>query len=86
MNCIAYGLIDTRLNMPRDGGDNVVTIEGKQIELGLSRKFRENTEALIPLGRMGTTEEAADGAYLFCIPESNYVSGQVLLVSGGLSI
>lgn len=86
VNCVAYGLIETRLNMLREEGDNVVDIEGHRIELGLSRKFKENTEAIIPLGRAGTPEEAADGAYLFCIPESNYVSGQVLLVSGGLSI
>jgi 3-oxoacyl-[acyl-carrier protein] reductase len=85
VNCVAYGLIETRLNMPRDAGGNLVTIEGHEIELGLSRKFRESTEALIPLGRIGTAEEAADGAYLFCIPESNYVSGQVLVVAGGLS-
>lgn len=85
VNCIAYGLIDTRLNMPRENGGNQVRIEGHDIELGLSRRFRENTEALIPLGRMGTPEEAAGGAYLFCIPESDYVSGQVLLVAGGLS-
>ncbi len=86
VNCVAYGLIETRLNMPRDEGGNHATIEGRTIELGLSRKFRENTEALIPLGRIGTPEEAADGAYLFCIPESNYVSGQVLVVGGGLSV
>ncbi len=86
VNCVAYGLIETRLNMLREEGGNVVDIEGHRIELGLSRKFKENTEAIIPLGRAGTPEEAADGAYLFCIPESNYVSGQVLLVSGGLSI
>ncbi|MGO4841148.1 SDR family oxidoreductase, partial [Rhizobiaceae sp. 2RAB30] len=44
------------------------------------------TEMLIPLGRIGTPAEAADGVYLFCIPESNYISGQVLVVSGGLAI
>ncbi|WP_274631205.1 SDR family NAD(P)-dependent oxidoreductase [Arvimicrobium flavum] len=86
VNCVAYGLIETRLNMLRETGGNVVRIEGHEIELGLSRRFKENTEAMIPLGRIGTAEEAADGAYLFCIPESNYVSGQVVTVSGGLSI
>lgn len=86
VNCVAYGLIETRLNMPREAGDNQATIEGRPIELGLSQKFRDNTTALIPLGRIGTPEEAADGAYLLCIPEANYISGQVLIVSGGLSI
>ena len=85
VNCVAYGLIETRLNAPREEGDTRVTIEGHDIEFGLSRRFRDNTEALIPLGRIGTPEEAADGAYLLCIPESNYVSGQVLVVAGGLA-
>ena len=38
---------------------------------------------MIPLGRAGTPEEAAGAVYLFCIPESNYVSGQTLVVAGG---
>ena len=32
-----------------------------------------------------TPEEAADAVYLFCIPESNYVSGQTLMCTGGLT-
>jgi 3-oxoacyl-[acyl-carrier protein] reductase len=43
-------------------------------------------KAMIPLGRGGTAEEAADGVYLFCTPESNYISGQIVTVGGGLSI
>jgi 3-oxoacyl-[acyl-carrier protein] reductase len=38
------------------------------------------------LGRGGTAEEAANGVYLFCTPESNYISGQIVTVGGGLSI
>ena len=29
-----------------------------------------------PLGRGGTPEEAAGSVYLFCMPESNYITGQ----------
>jgi len=86
VNCIAYGMIETRLNALREPDGPTATVEGHAIEFGQSRKFRESTEALIPLGRSGTPEEAADGAYLFCIPESNYISGQVLVVAGGLAI
>jgi 3-oxoacyl-[acyl-carrier protein] reductase len=38
---------------------------------------------LIPLGRPGTTAEAAGGVFLLCSPWSNYVHGQVLHVTGG---
>jgi 3-oxoacyl-[acyl-carrier protein] reductase len=41
---------------------------------------------MIPMGRPGTPEEAADGVYLFCTPESNYISGQTVIVGGGVSI
>ncbi len=36
-------------------------------------------------GGQGTPEEAADGVYLFCSPESNYISGQVVTVGGGIT-
>ena len=42
-------------------------------------------ERTIPLGRGGTADEAAGAVYLFCIPESDYVSGQTLMCSGGIT-
>jgi len=41
---------------------------------------------MIPIGRGGTPEEAADAVYLFCSPESNYISGQLIVAGGGLLI
>ena len=46
----------------------------------------EALQKMIPLGRAGTVEEAANAVYLFCTPESNYISGQVLVCGGGLLI
>ena len=34
----------------------------------------------------GGPAEDADAVYLFCCPESNYVSGQTLVCGGGLSL
>lgn len=39
---------------------------------------------IILLGRVGTPAEAAGATYLFCSPDSDYVSGQTLVVSGGV--
>jgi len=43
----------------------------------------QNLETLIPMGRAGTPAEAAGAVYLFCIPESNYISGQIVICGGG---
>ena len=41
---------------------------------------------MIPLGRAATPDEAARGIAFLCSPWSDYVTGQVLNVSGGVSI
>jgi 3-oxoacyl-[acyl-carrier protein] reductase len=38
---------------------------------------------MIPLGRGGFPGEAAGAVYLFCSPDSDFVSGQTLVVTGG---
>ena len=51
--------------------------------------MKEGIEAVkrqIPLRRVGTPEEAAGGVLLLCLPEADYISGQVLEVTGGLSM
>jgi len=42
-------------------------------------------ECNIPLGHGGTPDDAAGAVYLLCIPESDNVSGQTLVSSGGLT-
>src|ERR1044072_3704625 len=39
---------------------------------------------MIPLGRGGLPEEAAGAIYLFCSPDSDFVSGQTLVGTGGI--
>ncbi|MGI9132451.1 MAG: SDR family NAD(P)-dependent oxidoreductase [Rhodoferax sp.] len=84
VNCVAYGLIKTRLTVVADG-DATATIEGREIKVGVNPDLMTAMERMIPLGRGGTPEEAAGAIYLFCIPESDYVSGQTLICSGGLT-
>ena len=38
---------------------------------------------MVPLGRGGTPDEAAGAVFLFCTPESNYISGQTIVCGGG---
>lgn len=85
VNCVAYGLIRTRLTDTEAGNGASANIAGNDIKLGVNPAVMDQMERTIPLGRVGTPQDAANAAYLFCIPESDYVSGQVLLCSGGMT-
>jgi 3-oxoacyl-[acyl-carrier protein] reductase len=84
VNAVAFGHIDTRLTATYDdGGPTVVEIEGRQIGTGVPQWVVDAYVPSIPLGRVGTPEDAAGSVYILCLPEADYVSGQVLLVTGG---
>ena len=83
VNSVAFGLIRTRLTEADAQAGASIDIEGQKIRVGVNPQILKNAEAMIPLGRGGTPQEAAGAVYLFCIPESNYVSGQVLVCGGG---
>ncbi len=85
VNCVAFGFIETRLTKASDDPETEIEIEGRKIKAGVPAAMLDSLNAMIPLGRAGTPEEAAGSIYLFCIPESDYVSGQVLIVSGGMN-
>lgn len=84
VNCVAFGLIHTRLTAPAGTGDAVAKVGEREVKLGIPQEFLDSLNKAIPLGRGGTPEDAAGAVYLFCIPESDYVTGEVLLASGGL--
>jgi 3-oxoacyl-[acyl-carrier protein] reductase len=83
VNCVAFGYIDTRLTQPLDGAPATIDIKGQAHKVGLDRQMIEAMSVQIPLGRAGTPDEAAGAVYLFCIPESDFLSGQVLVCEGG---
>jgi 3-oxoacyl-[acyl-carrier protein] reductase len=83
VNSVAFGLIKTRLTEADANAGATINVQGNEIRVGVNPQILKNAEAMIPLGRGGTPEEAAGAVYLFCIPESNYVSGQVLVCGGG---
>jgi len=83
VNCVAYGLIKTRLTAATADEAPAIEVEGKQIQVGVNPDLMKTLERMIPLGRGGTPEEAAGAVYLFCTSESNYISGQTLVCGGG---
>jgi 3-oxoacyl-[acyl-carrier protein] reductase len=85
VNAVAYGLIRTRLTEAAAGTDSTIDVQGRQIKVGVNPDLLTAMERMIPLGRAGTPEEAAGAVYLLCLPESDYISGQVLVCGGGYS-
>jgi 3-oxoacyl-[acyl-carrier protein] reductase len=86
VNSVAFGLIKTRLTEATAGADSTgatINISGNEIKVGVNQQLMQNLESLIPMGRAGTPAEAAGAVYLFCIPESNYISGQIVICGGG---
>ena len=85
VNCVAFGFIETRLTQATEEKVVVKVDGGQEAAVGMPPKVIEGFKRMIPLGRAGTPEEAADAVYLMCCPESNYISGQTLICGGGLT-
>lgn len=85
VNCVAFGFIQTRMTQPLRDGESMVDVGGRAVRYGVQPDVLDNLPRDVPLGRIGTAEDAANSVYLFCIPESDYVTGQVLRVSGGMN-
>jgi len=86
VNCVAFGIIRTRLTRDITAADAKIEVGGRELSVGINPESLEAWEQMIPLGRAGTPEEAAGAVYLFCTPESDYVSGQTMVCGGGLRI
>jgi 3-oxoacyl-[acyl-carrier protein] reductase len=76
VNAIAPGFVDTAMSV----------VDG-QNELE-SQWFKDNyvSNRHLPLARAGTAEEIAGVAFFLAGPDAGYITGQVIVVDGGLSI
>tara|TARA_B100000497_G_C7679531_1_gene411007 strand:- start:1528 stop:2364 length:837 start_codon:yes stop_codon:yes gene_type:complete len=84
VNAVGFGLIKTRLtDADAEQDESLINIEGNKIKVGVNSAVFQSAKTMIPLGRPGTPQEAAGAIYIFCIPESNYVTGQILMCHGG---
>ena len=68
VNCVAFGLINTRLTQPIEARQKTIDVAGRDIKVGVQPQMLEAMARMIPLGRGGTPEEAAGAVYLFCSP------------------
>jgi 3-oxoacyl-[acyl-carrier protein] reductase len=82
VNAVAFGFIETRLTAEKNAS-NTMEIDGQTVQLGIPGQMRQLASNLIPLGRPGSPAEAAGGVFLLCTPWANYITGQVLGITGG---
>lgn len=85
VNAVGFGLIDTRLTQVL-GPDAKVNVKGREIVVGVPKAVHDSIAGSIPLGRSGTPEEAAGPVLFFCSPLSDYVTGETMLVTGGMHL
>ena len=83
VNAVGFGLIGTRLIQPLTE-DSTIDVKGRQIKVGVQQGVLDKVISMSPLGRPGTPEEAAGAVMFFCSPLSDFVTGEVLLCSGGM--
>jgi 3-oxoacyl-[acyl-carrier protein] reductase len=83
VNCVGFGFIETRLTQSVKDEKPVLHIGERDIEVGIPEQSVAVMRSMIPLGRPGTVKEAAGAVYLFCTPESNYVTGETIICGGG---
>lgn len=83
VNAVGFGLIETRLTQPLRA-ESTIEVGGREIRVGVQPQVLDQVIAASPLGRAGTPEEAAGAVLFFCSPLSDFVTGEVLMCSGGM--
>ena len=82
VNAVAYGFIDTRLTAAKDKSMKA-SVDGNEVEIGIPSQMRDAAIQRIPLGRPGSPREAAGPVLFLASPLADYVTGHVVLVTGG---
>jgi len=76
-NAVAPGIIDTRMTAARADSKDAAA-------LGIPAEVREQIIKKIPIGRIGTPEDVANAILFFASPASDFITGEVLEIHGGL--
>lgn len=85
VNAVAFGLIETRLTQVIEG-ETSIEVAGRRHRVGLTQELLDGLYAQTPLRRGGAPEDAAGAVLLFCLPESDYITGQIIEADGGVGM
>ncbi len=84
VNAVGFGLIETRLIQPLTE-ESKIEVKGREIRVGVQPAVLQHVIAASALGRAGSVNEAAGAVLFFCSPLSDFVTGEVLMCTGGMS-
>lgn len=73
VNAVAPGFVETRLTAPK----------GEGADLGIPQEMRDMSLAMIALGRAGRPEDIANVHAFLASPDSDFISGVTIPVTGG---
>jgi len=82
VNAVAFSWIATRMIAPKVPS-NSMQIGNETVQLGVPEALLELAPTSVALGRPGSPQEAAGSVLFLSSPWSNFITGQVLTVSGG---
>ena len=80
VNAVAPGIVDTSFNWTLDREVGVKQM-GKQ-----EGEFLQERADLVPMGRLSVPDDVANVVYFLSTPDANYMTGETLVVSGGLAM
>ncbi len=83
VNCVAFGFIETRLTQAKEKGE-LINRDGSDVAIGVPEKIRQMFTLLCPLGRPATPDEAAASLLMVASPLADYITGEVIRVTGGI--
>ena len=61
-------------------------VEEMKAESGFAEKILASMDRIVPLKRMGLPEDTASAVVFLASKEADFITGQVLSVSGGLTM
>ncbi len=85
------GLIGLTMAMAREVASRNITCNAvapgfieTSMTAALSEEFKQNAVKMIPLGRVGSTQDVASAVSFLASDEASYITGHVLNVNGGM--
>jgi len=83
VNAVGFGLIETRLTQAWTESSKI-EVKGRAIQAGVQQVVLDQIVAASPLRRAGTADEAAGAILFLCSPLSDFITGEVLMCTGGM--